>query len=179
MLFSVVCDTAKVRFFKQITTYDPNASDHPVLFAILQKYDFSSKSQHNQHHTLRGVCCLRYCKSTIFQANHNPRWRDRTRHWCCLRYCKSTIFQANHNSCGAFLKRVQVVCDTAKVRFFKQITTDFRVGQLANLLFAILQKYDFSSKSQQFVRVMYEIIGCLRYCKSTIFQANHNCLWQF
>ena len=43
--------------------------------------------------------------------------------YSCLRYCKSTIFQANHN---AFLKKylfVFVVCDTAKVRFFKQITT--------------------------------------------------------
>ena len=41
-----------------------------------------------------------------------------------------------------------VVCDTAKVRFFKQITTE--IGELKILLelFAILQKYDFSSKSQ-------------------------------
>ena len=67
------------------------------LFAILQKYDFSSKSQH-----LRmpfGACA------------------------CCLRYCKSTIFQANHNTGNVSLFRMAVVCDTAKVRFFKQITT--------------------------------------------------------
>ncbi|MFC2490737.1 MAG: hypothetical protein ACFNVK_11770 [Prevotella sp.] len=41
-----------------------------------------------------------------------------------------------------------VVCDTAKVRFFKQITTRRMQGQGAGALFAILQKYDFSSKSQ-------------------------------
>ncbi len=68
---TVVCDTAKVRFFKQITTYKEFLQTFVVLFAILQKYDFSSKSQ------LRTL------------------WN---------------IVQ-------------QVVCDTAKVRFFKQITT--------------------------------------------------------
>ena len=69
--FFVVCDTAKVRFFKQITTSSASVKDLVLLFAILQKYDFSSKSQHS-----------------------NVQVGD-----------------------------VTVVCDTAKVRFFKQITT--------------------------------------------------------
>ena len=68
-----------------------------MLFAILQKYDFSSKSQH----ILAVFVCL----------------------YCCLRYCKSTIFQANHNVLGGVYLNGLVVCDTAKVRFFKQITT--------------------------------------------------------
>ena len=67
---------------------------------------------------------------------------------CCLRYCKSTIFQANHNRFFALLCLLVVVCDTAKVRFFKQITTKFVYLILQKMLFAILQKYDFSSKSQ-------------------------------
>ena len=144
------------------------------LFAILQKYDFSSKSQRNVPGVLEHLSCLRYCKSTIFQANHNKLWdkvisttlfailqkydfssksQRLTRHLalicCCLRYCKSTIFQANHNRRNDKLRHRVVVCDTAKVRFFKQITTVFPLGQLYNKLFAILQKYDFSSKSQQ------------------------------
>jgi len=92
----VVCDTAKVRFFKQITTKLLDNLDIAELFAILQKYDFSSKSQ--------------------------P---------------------------GAFPRHLyNVVCDTAKVRFFKQITT-YEIQHNRQLeLFAILQKYDFSSKSQ-------------------------------
>ncbi len=69
------------------------------LFAILQKYDFSSKSQ----------------------------------------------LLGDINAC------VDVVCDTAKVRFFKQITTDTRAEFSRNTLFAILQKYDFSSKSQPWI----------------------------
>ena len=93
----VVCDTAKVRFFKQITTRFAWCCRLLELFAILQKYDFSSKSQHGSVTPFRAAGCLRYCKSTIFQANHNSSSPN------CVRRL--------------------VVCDTAKVRFFKQITT--------------------------------------------------------
>ena len=146
--YEVVCDTAKVRFFKQITTRIAADTTLVQLFAILQKYDFSSKSQLDRYGIKLINCCLRYCKSTIFQANHNfsiyyyfffslfailqkydfssksqlvnapPRPTTR-----CLRYCKSTIFQANHNIVDPILLCLHVVCDTAKVRFFKQITT--------------------------------------------------------
>ena len=72
----VVCDTAKVRFFKQITTEYLRFAQFQRLFAILQKYDFSSKSQRRMSRTLRSI----------------------------------------------------VVCDTAKVRFFKKITTVQSIG---------------------------------------------------
>ena len=147
----VVCDTAKVRFFKQITTYSRTSSSIPQLFAILQKYDFSSKSQ------------LVILLMSLMM--------------CCLRYCKSTIFQANHNLVMAALVTPKVVCDTAKVRFFKQITTFCSLWKYLLKLFAILQKYDFSSKSQLAVKIPSVQTGCLRYCKSTIFQANHNPRW--
>ena len=147
-VIGVVCDTAKVRFFKQITTAQVKASKQGLLFAILQKYDFSSKSQLNLAANLLLPCCLRYCKSTIFQANHNI------------------------NSSTAYYK--VVVCDTAKVRFFKQITTEDMAISNSILLFAILQKYDFSSKSQLVGSSTKYRVCCLRYCKSTIFQANHN-----
>ena len=144
----VVCDTAKVRFFKQITTCRHLVCRPIQLFAILQKYDFSSKSQPGPLSNTLWICCLRYCKSTIFQANHNGYhitlynplvvcdtakvrfFKQITTliDWYalrmgCLRYCKSTIFQANHNRKHKFLAPHMVVCDTAKVRFFKQITT--------------------------------------------------------
>ena len=169
----VVCDTAKVRFFKQITTWRWRAAILSKLFAILQKYDFSSKSQPALITSLLTSCCLRYCKSTIFQANHNRKppcrsccllfailqkydFSSKSQPFAaclaakprCLRYCKSTIFQANHNS--------------------------YTFGFHAWWLFAILQKYDFSSKSQHEQLGQFEYYGCLRYCKSTIFQANHN-----
>ena len=67
------------------------------MFVILQKYDFSSKSQRKLYLTL-SICD---------------------------------------------------VCDTAKVRFFKQITTGRAANAATGSMFVILQKYDFSSKSQQ------------------------------
>ena len=121
--YCVVCDTAKVRFFKQITTARGYHLFCEVLFAILQKYDFSSKSQ--------------------------PSGGGLDVHYGCLRYCKSTIFQANHNAVGTLSIYGNVVCDTAKVRFFKQITTGMEADAIICKLFAILQKYDFSSKSQR------------------------------
>ena len=117
-----VCDTAKVRFFKQITTEFFFVPYSQLLFVILQKYDFSSKSQ-------------------PYSTRTKSRW---------------------------------AVCDTAKVRFFKQITTVSFLFPLVNQLFVILQKYDFSSKSQRITRAAILGIRCLWYCKSTIFQANHN-----
>ena len=118
------------------------------LFAILQKYEFSSKSQRKWTTTSLPPCCLRYCKSTSFQANHNSM--PSTRHgWL-------------------------VVCDTAKVRVFKQITTVVWIWCNSIWLFAILQKYEFSSKSQPTSTQSLSFGGCLRYCKSTSFQANHN-----
>ena len=144
------------------------------MFAILQKYDFSSKSQRKEIDNVIIGSCLRYCKSTIFQANHNYIPYSQIWHECCLRYCKSTIFQANHNHQFIAKFRDWVVCDTAKVRFFKQITTGISRVNWPRLLFAILQKYDFSSKSQLNVYRGGGVIRCLRYCKSTIFQANHN-----
>ncbi|EFC67124.1 hypothetical protein HMPREF0670_02881 [Prevotella sp. oral taxon 317 str. F0108] len=41
------------------------------MFAILQKYEFSSKSQPTSCGGVKYFGCLRYCKSTSFQANHN------------------------------------------------------------------------------------------------------------
>ena len=120
------------------------------LFAILQKYEFSSKSQLFCALHFAAPCCLRYCKSTSFQANHNPVRPGLPIHW--------------------------VVCDTAKVRVFKQITTCLCPEISEDKLFAILQKYEFSSKSQLLEQNILSGNSCLRYCKSMIFQANHKWL---
>ena len=221
-----VCDTAKVRFFKQITTNLTNGEMSWVMFVILQKYDFSSKSQLNIDDKSGTFRCLWYCKSTIFQANHNqisnieiglndvcdtakvrffkqittglifqsymekmfvilqkydfssksqPLGIFRTCSVWCLWYCKSTIFQANHNDNEISKFHQYDVCDTAKVRFFKQITTAYIPYRTPHQMFVILQKYDFSSKSQRVVASAMHFAWCLWYCKSTIFQANHNC----
>ena len=119
----VVLYTAKVRFFKQITTIPLRFNFTKTLFCIPQRYDFSSKSQHDD-----------YTLSFMFS---------------CFVYRKGTIFQANHNIKRKFTNNRRVVLYTAKVRFFKQITTATPTLTYRIRLFCIPQRYDFSSKSQQ------------------------------
>ena len=195
----VVCDTAKVRFFKQITTKSPCVCHFTLLFVILQKYDFSSKSQLGMKYQEFMDGCLWYCKSTIFQANHNNNWTfsPRARVVCDtakVRFFKQITtglriyysysllfvilqkydFSSKSQRSSTVLTFMRVVCDTAKVRFFKQITTDYDTPIKLDGLFVILQKYDFSSKSQRNTPLSLPPLSCLWYCKSTIFQANHN-----
>ena len=169
----VVCDTAKVRFFKQITTDEQLQQATVVLFAILQKYDFSSKSQLFKYLKAVMASCLRYCKSTIFQANHNS-YACIVRTLLLFAILQKYDFSSKSQPKLNLQKKLTVVCDTAKVRFFKQITTLTWVTIPIRALFAILQKYDFSSKSQRVLSRCFSACRCLRYCKSTIFQANHN-----
>ena len=169
----VVCDTAKVRFFKQITTQTGGTTNEGSLFAILQKYDFSSKSQHlfwvgGLFEVVCDTAKVRFFKQittallsayimmVLFAILQKYDFSSKSQLDChCSLFCR-------------------VVCDTAKVRVFKQITTDMSEDGMPRVLFAILQKYDFSSKSQPFAQFVLDYDGCLRYCKSTIFQANHN-----
>ena len=170
-----------------------------MLFVILQKYDFSSKSQrvHGQNPTLHR--CLWYCKSTIFQANHNldkggcqtehvvcdtakvrffkqitTQWRTDVREQLLFVILQKYDFSSKSQLDGVVSDSQKVVCDTAKVRFFKQITTATIIFVTLSGLFVILQKYDFSSKSQPIQLFAEKLLCCLWYCKSTIFQANHN-----
>ena len=98
-----------------------------MLFCIPQRYDFSSKSQHELNLPVHSICCFVYRKGTIFQANHNK-----------------IIDNIYTNG---------VVLYTAKVRFFKQITTGRYRRRILQLLFCIPQRYDFSSKSQLLMTV--------------------------
>ena len=144
----VVGDTANVRVFKQITTRHKHDVFCKRLLAILQMYEFSSKSQPQKNNSVRLLGCWRYCKCTSFQANHNIPYSQ--------------------------LWHQYVVGDTANVRVFKQITTCNPMALLVTLLLAILQMYEFSSKSQPTMLRFKLVICCWRYCKCTSFQANHN-----
>ena len=93
--------------------------------------------------------CLQYSKSTIFQANHNVLWQFQRLIIVVCNTAKVRFFKQITTKMPPSVDGVYVVCNTAKVRFFKQITTcSLDLNKIAPL-FAILQKYDFSSKSQQ------------------------------
>ena len=169
----VVADTTKVRIFKQITT----------------RFFFSRFF----------FCCCWYYKGTNFQANHNCFWiwnyvrkvvADTTKvrifkqittvkvklnliRSCCW-YYKGTNFQANHNCVRLNARGRRVVADTTKVRIFKQITTTPNSNVSVDSLLLILQRYEFSSKSQRQHKAPHGCGGCCWYYKGTNFQANHN-----
>ena len=69
---------------------------------------------------------------------------------------------------------ISVVVATAKVRIFKQITTDACTKQSKKRLLLLPQRYEFSSKSQLNYVVIRKMQGCCCYRKGTNFQANHN-----
>ena len=148
VLMTVVADTTKVRIFKQITTVSTNIRVWKWLLLILQRYEFSSKSQQaDRFGFLIGSCCW-YYKGTNFQANHNIAWPS----------CQHT----------------RVVADTTKVRIFKQITTQIKKLIICTRLLLILQRYEFSSKSQLRPPIYGKYQCCCWYYKGTNFQANHN-----
>ena len=118
----VVVATAKVRIFKQITTLRFSEKIVGGLLLLPQRYEFSSKSQLNRKYTKPIIRC------------------------CCYR--KGTNFQANHNGVCHKIFAIVVVVATAKVRIFKQITTDMQSSITEGC--------------------------CCCYRKGTNFQANHN-----
>ena len=144
----VVADTTKVRIFKQITTQYNVLCTLKWLLLILQRYEFSSKSQPDTQGKALANRCFWYYKGTNFQANHNSA--------CILIYCHF------------------VVADTTKVRIFKQITTITLCALIALMLLLILQRYEFSSKSQHAASSTPASASCCWYYKGTNFQANHN-----
>ena len=146
--FVVVADTTKVRIFKQITTGQYVSTSVRKLLLILQRYEFSSKSQ---------------------QIDAAEKILT-----CCCWYYKGTNFQANHNVTDIQLDDTYVVADTTKVRIFKQITTPPCWLFRSSMLLLILQRYEFSSKSQRLLNFNYLVDCCCWYYKGTNFQANHN-----
>ena len=140
---------------------------------LLQRYTFWSNSQLVFLVFASTLCCLCYCKDTLFEAIHNRLlWRKSLPsvvcvtakiHFlkqfttcsficqnviCCLCYCKDTLFEAIHNMWNEYKRRSKlfvllqrytfwsnsqqplmclplhlVVCVTAKIHFLKQFTT--------------------------------------------------------
>ena len=93
------------------------------LFAVLQMYDFSSKSQHQLFNDMVEDGCLRYCKCTIFKqiTTRDPTFTETTALFAILQmYDFSSKSQLDLLGYGYPV----VVCDTANVRSFNQIPID-------------------------------------------------------
>ena len=144
---SVVVATAKVRIFKQITTVRGRLLKVIVLLLLPQRYEFSSKSQHDKWNSTSWAVVVATAKVRIFkQITTGKEFELKYKQLLLLpqRYEFSSKSQPLTH-CGA---RRMVVVATAKVRIFKQITTGV---------------YQASVDSR-----------CCCYRKGTNFQANHN-----
>ena len=122
---------------------------------------------------IKPLRCLPYCKGTILKAIHNctrsgsvlalvftvlQRYDfesnsqrlllDDLLRLRCLPYCKGTILKAIHNLNGIYV--------------------------MVDLVFTVLQRYDFESNSQLHRCRCFFGSRCLPYCKGTILKAIHN-----
>ena len=92
----------------------------------------------------------------------------------CLPYCKGTILKAIHNCINYQIFRAKGVYRIAKVRFWKQFTTERLKPLKEARVFTVLQRYDFESNSQHASHNSFSGTRCLPYCKGTILKAIHN-----
>ena len=83
-------------------------------------------------------------------------------------------FSSKSQHTAAVSRGLSVVVATAKVRIFKQITTQTSCMLYPNSLLLLPQRYEFSSKSQPVRRRTGPLSRCCCYRKGTNFQANHN-----
>ena len=81
-------------------------------------------------------------------------------------------------SCTSCMRRMFILCWHHREN--KRLLMDRNIKSQDDFIlcffFAILQKYDFSSKSQCLNGLPFGASSCSRYCKSAIFQANHKWL---
>ena len=155
----VVADTTKVRIFKQITTKVLCVGYSRRLLLILQRYEFSSKSQHLMIPIRKLIVVADTTKVRIFKQITTADGRHSTLNLLLLILQRYEFSSKSQHYWSIFRLRA-VVADTTKVRIFKQITTAVQEVALTNLLLLILQRYEFSSKSQQDVVSSYSPNSC-------------------
>ena len=144
VVFSFVKDT----FWKQITTVLCCFICQLELFSLLSKIHFESKSQRSFGLSKYCYSCFLFCQRYILKANHNQRMQER---WTSM-----------------------VVFSFVKDTFWKQITTTISTLQNYPLLFSLLSKIHFESKSQQWLFAHLHLSGCFLFCQRYILKANHN-----
>ena len=144
-----------------------------LLFPMVQRYKFESKSQRSSWIADNQDCCFQWFKGTNLKANHNLQhlridfrgvvsngskvqiWKQITttltyanRFIRCFQWFKGTNLKANHNVLSFLYVFVFVVSNGSKVQIWKQITTVEPRARGCEPLFPMVQRYKFESKSQ-------------------------------
>ncbi len=146
-----VCNLSKNTIWKQITTALFSINNLTVLYAIYQRTQSESKSQRVWNY----VCITRICMQSIKEHN----------------------LKANHNLYNQKRHKLLSVCNLSKNTIWKQITTSFRRWCLSTNLYAIYQRTQSESKSQQLVACKRRNSICMQSIKEHNLKANHNWGW--
>ena len=138
------------------------------MFITLQRYEILSKSQRLGHHQPNDVGVYHSAKIRNFkQITTMTRFLTKlVEVFITLqRYeilSKSQLLHtSSHGTNGVY--------HSAKIRNFKQITTNDRVYEQDIMVFITLQRYEILSKSQPLPWTMPTPKGCLSLCKDTKF----------
>ena len=118
-----VCNLSKNTIWKQITTFNTNNHNSILLYAIYQRTQSESKSQRITR------CCCSRC--------------------ICMQSIKEHNLKANHNLAGIVISIGLSVCNLSKNTIWKQITTIKDCWKEIKTLYAIYQRTQSESKSQQ------------------------------
>ncbi len=119
-----VCNLSKNTIWKQITTYLSGSVKRKDLYAIYQRTQSESKSQ--------------------------PVWFLFVSHNFCMQSIKEHNLKANHNEMSLTVTQRPSVCNLSKNTIWKQITTKSYISISSACLYAIYQRTQSESKSQQF-----------------------------
>ncbi len=143
-----VCNLSKNTIWKQITTPPTENQRHLYLYAIYQRTQFESKSQH-----LNGLF-------TVAPV--------------CMQSIKEHNLKANHNNSPATPAVQTSVCNLSKNTIWKQITTLLLFLLFLQNLYAIYQRTQFESKSQRKKSIRSKRNICMQSIKEHNLKANHN-----
>ena len=147
------------------------------LFPMVQRYKFESKSQ----------LSLIFWNQLLVVSNGSKVqiWKQITTYrqvlvseWSCFQWFKGTNLKANHNRMWFGLHFGRVVSNGSKVQIWKQITTTKLHFVCFILLFPMVQRYKFESKSQLCGSRTPCPRSCFQWFKGTNLKANHNFVQQ-
>ncbi len=168
-----VCNLSKNTIWKQITTVAGYLISEDTLYAIYQRTQSESKSQPRLRlgERFHSVCNL--SKNTI--------WKQITTAWyqCQSVVCLYAIYQRTQSESksqpfGILYTSSGSVCNLSKNTIWKQITTIPGYESTGGNLYAIYQRTQSESKSQQDHLVYFVSPFCMQSIKEHNLKANHN-----
>ena len=170
-----------------------------ALYAIYQRTQSESKSQHVNFILKYFNHCMQSIKELNLKANHNIWFLtmvlttlyaiyqrtqsesksqqilyDESQREDCMQSIKELNLKANHNGCDLWNNINQTVCNLSKNSIWKQITTDRHLRAWWSGLYAIYQRTQSESKSQLQAQLSPMKIYCMQSIKELNLKANHN-----